>query len=164
MVSEDLLSLLKSWKETGVTQIKTSTPGYLESKILVQFGSHSNYHRPACCIGSPRTRWVAGVGSDAPTRDICKALGLKTWALLPLHHLTRSPVQMEKLVLIPFCTMTSRKLLPGASMESLCVGNAPSLTLLSFSGWLSLWLTVPFGALRGGHPPPLPRIPLMLTR
>lgn len=76
MVSEDPLSLLKGWKETGVTHVKPSPPGYLESKILVQFGYQSNLHRPARCIGSPRTRWVVGGGEW--TRDICKALGLKT--------------------------------------------------------------------------------------
>lgn len=120
MVSEDLLSLLKSWKEIGVTQIETSTPGYLESKILVQFGYYSNFYRPARCIGSPRRRWGGGGGGGEWTRDIWKALGLKTWALLPLHHLTQSSVQMEKLILIPFCTMTSKQLLPGASSKA-CV-------------------------------------------
>lgn len=56
VVSEDLLSLLKSWKEIRVTQIKRGTPGYLDSKILDQFGSCSNFHRPAHCIGRVLTR------------------------------------------------------------------------------------------------------------
>lgn len=38
VVSEDLLSLVKSWKEIGVTQVEPSTPGYLESTSLVQIG------------------------------------------------------------------------------------------------------------------------------
>lgn len=85
MVSEDLLSLLKSWKETGVTQIETSTPGYLESMSLVQIGCYSN--RPAHCIGSPRTR--SGWGGEASGQGIFAKLAQNlSFFFKPLRHLT----------------------------------------------------------------------------
>ena len=37
VVSEDLLSLLKSWKKTEETQIETGILGYLESQSPVQW-------------------------------------------------------------------------------------------------------------------------------
>ena len=136
MVSEDPLSPLKSWKEIRVTQTKPSTPGCLESEILAQFGYYSNFHRPAHCMTAPGQGGLLGGGEWK--RNICKALGHKTRAPVLLHHLTQSSVQMEKLVSIPFCTMTFKKHLPGAATESLCTGTAPPPTLSTFSGWLPL--------------------------
>jgi hypothetical protein len=67
----DSANKVKSWEETGMTQIETGTPGYLESKIVVWFGYYSNFYRLAHCIGSPRMR---GVGAG----DIGDASGVKT--------------------------------------------------------------------------------------
>jgi hypothetical protein len=76
---------------------------------------------------------MRGVGAG----DIGDASGVKTWALFLLHHLTQSSVQMGKWDSIPFCAMTAKKLLPGASTESLCMGKCSTSYPFALL-WLSL--------------------------
>lgn len=119
-------------------QIETGTLGYLESQspvqwLTVQFSQTSPLHRQPQDEGS----WDSGQGISAILQGSKPEL-FSHYTILP------SPLQIQgNGAWFLFGMMTSKRLLPGTSMEGLCMGNVWPLPVLPFSGWLSLLQSPP---------------------